>query len=123
LRLFASGTLTWALSKAIKRVIRRPRPSALIPETRLRGGEPTGLGYASGHAGVALVLVVAAWRDLPRSARVAAVPLAATVGFARIYVGAHLPLDVVGGLALGLTVDAFIEAALKLDQAHLLVRD
>jgi membrane-associated phospholipid phosphatase len=26
-----------------------------------------------------------------------------------MYVGAHLPLDVVGGIALGLTVDAAIE--------------
>jgi membrane-associated phospholipid phosphatase len=28
------------------------------------------------------------------------------VGLARIYVGAHLPLDVAGGAALGLAIDA-----------------
>jgi undecaprenyl-diphosphatase len=33
---------------------------------------------------------------------VLAVPL--IVGFARVYVGAHLPLDVVGGWAIGVTV-------------------
>jgi len=39
---------------------------------------------------------------LPRPWRVAAYGLAATVGLARIAVGAHFPLDVVGGAALGL---------------------
>ena len=33
--------------------------------------------------------------------RAASVGLAATVAFARVHVGAHLPLDVVGGAALG----------------------
>jgi undecaprenyl-diphosphatase len=31
--------------------------------------------------------------------------LAAAVGAARVYVGAHLPLDVAGGAGLGLVVD------------------
>ncbi len=30
----------------------------------------------------------------------------AVVGFARIYLGAHNPLDVLGGLALGLAIGA-----------------
>jgi len=33
-----------------------------------------------------------------------------------MYVGAHLPLDVVGGAALGLSIDAVI--ALVLQQGH-----
>jgi undecaprenyl-diphosphatase len=35
--------------------------------------------------------------------------VAATVAFARLYVGAHMPLDVVGGAATGLVVDAVLE--------------
>jgi glycosyltransferase 2 family protein len=38
-----------------------------------------------------------------RALTLAAVPV---VGLARIYVGAHLPLDVAGGAALGLVIDA-----------------
>jgi undecaprenyl-diphosphatase len=111
-RLLLGGTLTWGLSKAVKRAVRRPRPGSLIPETRVRGREPTGLGYLSGHSGVALALAVAAWSHLPRSARLATASLVPTVGLARIYVGAHLPLDVAGGFALGLTIDAIVELSL-----------
>ncbi len=111
-RLLLGGTTTWALSKAVKRAVRRPRPAALLPDTRVRGREPTGLGYLSGHAGVALVLAMTAWPELPRSARIASIILVPTVGAARVYVGAHLPLDIAGGLALGVTVDAMVELAL-----------
>ena len=38
-----------------------------------------------------------------RALTLAAVPV---VGLTRIYVGAHLPLDVAGGAALGLAIDA-----------------
>ena len=38
--------------------------------------------------------------------------LVPTVGVSRMYVGAHLPLDVVGGFALGFTVEAVLELAL-----------
>ena len=34
------------------------------------------------------------------------------VGLTRVYVGAHLPLDVVGGAALGLAVEATAELIL-----------
>jgi membrane-associated phospholipid phosphatase len=33
------------------------------------------------------------------------------VGLTRVYVGAHLPLDVAGGAALGLAVDAMAQLA------------
>ena len=96
-QLALGGVGSWALSKAIKRVYRRPRPSSLIESVRTRGQEATGLGYVSGHAGVAVALGVAAFGELSRIATLVAVP---TVGLCRIYIGAHLPLDVLGGLRL-----------------------
>ena len=62
-RLLASGTGTWALSKLVKQMVRRPRPAALLAGTRCRGRDAAGLGYLSGHAGVAVALGAAA---LPR---------------------------------------------------------
>lgn len=111
-RLAIGGVGSWALSKAFKRVYRRPRPSSLVDGTRCRGAEATGLGYVSGHAGVAVALGVAAYPELSPLARLATLVAVPTVGLCRIYVGAHLPLDVVGGAAMGLVVDAAVDRAI-----------
>lgn len=105
-RLLVGGAGTWALAKAVKRVVRRPRPVTLLPDVRRRGRDASGLGYLSGHAGVATALGAAALPQLGpggRALTLSAIPL---VGLIRIYVGAHLPLDVAGGAALGLAVNA-----------------
>jgi undecaprenyl-diphosphatase len=105
-RLVVAGTATWALSKVFKRWIGRPRPASLLDGTHLRGSEATGLGYLSGHAGVAVALGVAALPSVGRPGRLFIGGLVPAVGLARMYIGAHLPLDIVGGAALGLAVEA-----------------
>jgi membrane-associated phospholipid phosphatase len=104
-RLLTGGTTAWALAKVVKGVVRRGRPAALLPDVRSRGREASGLGYISGHAAVATALTAAAYPALGRRGRRLAVVLASVVGVSRVYVGAHLPLDVAGGMALGLLVD------------------
>lgn len=107
-RLLLSGTSTWMLGKLLKRGFQRPRPMVLVAGTRVRGREATGLGYVSGHAGVAVALATAILPEVgPRGRAVVAVT-APLVGMCRIYVGAHLPLDVMGGAAAGLAVDAVV---------------
>lgn len=105
-RIALAGTATWTLSKVIKRIYRRPRPPALVQDAHSRGPEPSGLGYVSGHAGIAVALGIAAWPQLNAKGRLACLMVVPAVGLCRIYVGAHLPLDVAGGAALGLTADA-----------------
>jgi membrane-associated phospholipid phosphatase len=70
----------------------------------VRGREAAGLGYPSGHAGVA------AWPHLGRRARCLVATVVPIVGLTRMYVGAHIPLDVVSGAALGLAIDAAIDS-------------
>jgi undecaprenyl-diphosphatase len=113
-RLLAGGTATWALSKPVKRIVRRPRPAILLPDTHRRGRDAAGLGYLSGHAGVAVALGAAALPRLGPISRALTLGAIPAVGLTRIYVGAHLPLDTVGGAALGLAIDA----ALALAQEH-----
>ena len=98
-RLLAGGTATWVLSKLVKRLVRRPRPATLIPDA-------AGLGYLSGHAGVAVALGAAAFPRLGAAERAVILAIAPIVGLSRVYVGAHLPLDIAGGAALGLAVEA-----------------
>jgi membrane-associated phospholipid phosphatase len=101
-RTAVTGFAAWAIAKGAKRVIARERPSTVIEETRRRvGAADHGLGYPSGHAAVAITVAcgIAAGAD-PRIGAAGA-GLAGIVGVTRIYSGAHLPLDVIGGWALG----------------------
>ena len=69
-----------------------------------RGAAAGGRGYISGHAAVLTLITLLAWPYLNRTGRIIALVLVALVCLARVYVGAHLPLDVVGGVGLGLAV-------------------
>jgi membrane-associated phospholipid phosphatase len=97
-----AGVVAWQLAKLLKELVDRGRPFRELDEFVRRGGTPTdGLGFVSGHSAVAFALATVVSPYLSRGWRWAAFALAATVGAARIHVGAHFPLDVVGGAALG----------------------
>ena len=96
-----AGGTAWVLAKAIKLLVVRQRPGLLLPKVLLRGRRQHGLGFPSGHAAVAAALTTAASSWVNASARRGMWATAGSVGIARIYIGAHLPLDVVGGAALG----------------------
>jgi undecaprenyl-diphosphatase len=112
-RLATGGTVAWGLAKVVKRVVRRGRPNVLLTGVRCRGQEASGLGYLSGHAAVATALAAAAYPYLGGRGRRVALALASLVGASRIYVGAHLPLDVAGGAALGLLVESASSVSLR----------
>ena len=59
-----------------------------------------------GHAGVAVALGATALPRLGAAGRALTLSTVPVVGLTRVYVGAHLPLDVAGGAALGLVIDA-----------------
>ena len=103
LALAVDGTAVWAICKVVKRAVQRGRPADCLDDVVICGEAQSGHGFPSGHAAVATTLTVIGARLLPRPAArlVWAAPL--LVGAARQYVGAHLPLDVAGGTALGLS--------------------
>ncbi len=97
--LAASQTAFWS-AKVIKGMVHRGRPAALLANVKLRE-KASGVGYVSGHTAVAFALATVIAPSIPRAWRPAVFALATVVGVARIYSGAHLPLDVVGGAGLG----------------------
>ena len=108
----ASGVVTWLLVKVLKELIDRERPARLVADTIVRGDAAGGLGFPSGHAAVAAALATTLTPYLPRWARRAVWSLVVLVGVARMFVGAHLPVDVIGGLALGWVVGAAVNLAI-----------
>jgi undecaprenyl-diphosphatase len=101
-------------------LVSRSRPGTTIPDAIVRGTTPTaGASFVSGH----VVLVTGlAWVITPYlSGRWRAVPwvVVAIVAFARLYLGAHAPLDVLGGLALGLLVGGVANLVVGLDRRGL----
>ncbi len=98
------GVIAYVLAKVVKGEIERGRPAAMLDDVFIRGDIPLGRGYVSGHAAVATLLAALAWPYLGTRGRAAAAAAVLVVLTARIFVGAHLPLDVIGGAALGLAM-------------------
>jgi membrane-associated phospholipid phosphatase len=98
------GTAAWVTAKAAKRVVARGRPSSIIDGVRQRGTEEGDLGFPSGHAAVSTAITVLTWPHVSTGWRLPLAALTGLVPFGRMYVGAHLPLDLVGGSALGLAL-------------------
>jgi membrane-associated phospholipid phosphatase len=109
--LFSAGAAVYIGAKLIKRVVERGRPSRLMHDVVIRGAVPKGLGYVSGHIAVITALAVVAWPWLGRRGRIAAGCAVGVVFFSRMYVGAHLPLDMIGGAALGLAAAGVVRYA------------
>ncbi|HJR44627.1 MAG TPA: phosphatase PAP2 family protein [Actinomycetota bacterium] len=101
LDLALSGTAAWLLARVVKEIVQRGRPVELMQDVVLRGPPAQGHGYVSGHAAVAAAMAAVTVTYLGPRGKVVVIVLAAIVGFGRIYAGVHLPLDVVGGAAMG----------------------
>ena len=102
----ASGFTTWLVAKGIKKAVGRGRPHDHDPTTNLRLATRTdgSLGYVSGHAAVASTMATVIGSGRSTIATAGLQTFALVVGITRIYAGAHLPLDVAGGAALGILV-------------------
>jgi undecaprenyl-diphosphatase len=93
----------------LKALVHRDRPGTTIPGAVLRNVPSAGQSFPSGHAiitfGVVALLVPYLrhrWQLL------VVVALAVLNALARVYLGAHAPLDVLGGAFAGITIGALL---------------
>lgn len=100
----ATPVAAWFAARVIKDVVERGRPVAEGLPVTVRATADGGFGFVSGHSAVAFALATVISPYLPRRWRVVPFVLASAVALARPYVGAHLPLDVLGGAALGIAI-------------------
>lgn len=90
----------------LKRVVQRDRPAISISGAMLRDAPAAGLAFPSGHAIVLFGMATLLSPYLNRRERLVVVAIAALAATARVYLGAHTPLDVLGGTAAGVALGA-----------------
>jgi undecaprenyl-diphosphatase len=94
-----------AAERVVWELVRRSRPGTMVADAIVRGDTPSaGASFVSGHV---ILVTGLAWVITPRLRgrwRIVPAAVAALVAFARVYLGAHAPLDVLGGVGVGLLV-------------------
>jgi undecaprenyl-diphosphatase len=105
--------LKLATERLVKLLVQRERPGTTVPDAILRGVHPAGLSFVSGHAIITFAIAGLLALVLPRRWAVLGFVLASLNAVARVYLGAHNPLDVVGGAAVGLAIAAALDLVLN----------
>ena len=91
-------------AQLLKSLANQSRPLAVIPGLDMHGypTDPHGNAYPSAHTALFVAAVSAMWPWIRWPQRIVGASFAVLVACNRIYIGAHWPVDVLGGAAIGL---------------------
>jgi undecaprenyl-diphosphatase len=101
-----------SLAAALKAATSIDRPPLRYVHPKALVSLPSGSSFPSGHTSTSFACATVLSFFVPRAAP-AFYLLALAIGFSRIYVGVHWPLDVVGGAVLGVAVGLAVTALLR----------
>ena len=114
LAVLIAGVLKLVSERIVKVAVTRERPGTSIGgDVNARGDVSiAGESFVSGHAILAAAIATVVAPYVRRGGRIALALVVLLVMLARVYVGAHNPLDVICGAALGVAIGALIDLAL-----------
>ncbi len=116
------GGSAYVATYILEHIVQRARPAELLEgsDVVMRAAQD-GYGYSSGHVAVLLVLVLWAWPHAPLWLRILTVLLVIGEAWSRIFLGVHLPLDTIGGVAMAFAVWAGVALLPKVQAVSKLV--
>jgi len=107
-----AAAAAWALANVAKVIANRPRPYQVVADAVLRQHPAHGTSFPSSHTAVTVAVVIALVPFLPRALAWVAIAYAVLVGWSRVYLGVHYPLDVLAGAGIGMAVGGVVLLAL-----------
>jgi membrane-associated phospholipid phosphatase len=105
-----AGLAAYLGAKVVKKRVGRGRPGDVYDEIERRENA-SGFGYPSGHVAEAAAMATVIASRLPLLWQWVPVALVASVSTGRLYFGAHLPHDVIGGAAMGTLIGGSVNTA------------
>lgn len=110
LMLLLGGVGIYFFALILKSVVDRGRPGDLLPDGVILREQfrAASFGFTSGHTAVAGTIATFAHRYLPKKWQFISIVTLVVVLLGRIYIGGHLPLDVLAGLGLGVATASIL---------------